>query len=322
MNKFLALSLLVSGFVANAQNDINLVLNHQFNGTPFAYNDLYADDQGRAISFNRVQYYMSSIAVVHDGGQSTSLTDVYVLGSANVSNYFLGNFSVDNIEEFNFNLGVDYAANHGNSSNYATPHPLSPQAPLMDWGWPSGYFFLVIEGKVDDNNDGTPNKMFQMHSIGDVMLRDVDVVATAGATAGSIDLALNVNIEKWIKNIDLETVGFQHNSGTINQSVASNTATFSVFENASATGVDDINANTYVVTDYAMAYAPILNYKLVARTNNSLTIIDAQGRVVVEEKNVGFEGSYFVKQELNSGIYYAVFSNAANTLTHKFVVKR
>ena len=322
MNKFLSIILIVSGFVANAQNDINLVLNHQFDGSPFVYNDVYADDQGRAVSFERVQYYMSSIAVVHDGGQSTSLTDVYVLGSANVSNYYLGNFTVDNIEEFNFNLGVDYAANHGNSSNYAAPHPLSPQAPLMDWGWPSGYFFLVIDGKVDDTGDGIPNKMFQMRSLGDVMLRGIDVVATAGVYAGAIDLALDVNIEKWIKNIDLAAVGSDHSSSSNNQNVANNTNTFSVFGNSAPTGVNDVKENTYVTADYTMAYAPILNYKLDTRSNNSLTILDAQGRVVVEEKDLGFEGSYFVKQELHSGIYYAIFSNPTNTITHKFVVKR
>jgi hypothetical protein len=212
--------------------------------------------------------------------------DVCVLGSANVSNYYLGNFTVDNIEEFNFNLGVDYAANHGNSSNYAAPHPLSPQAPLMDWGWPSGYFFLVIDGKVDDNNDGIPNKMFQMRSLGDVMLRGIDVVATAGVYAGNIDLALDVNIEKWINNIDLTTVGIDHSSSSSNQSVANNTFTFSVFENSAATGINNINANTYVTANYTVAYAPILNYKLDARSNNSLTILDAQGRVVVEENNL------------------------------------
>lgn len=322
MNKFLSFILIAAGFIANAQNNINLVLNHQFDGTPFVYNDVYADDQGRAISFDRVQYYMSSIAVTHDGGQSTSLTDTYVLGSANVSNYFLGNFTVDNIEEFNFNLGVDYATNHGNSSNYAAPHPLSPQAPLMDWGWPSGYFFLVIDGKVDDTGDGIPNKMFQMRSLGDVMLRGIDVVATAAVYAGNIDLSLDVNIEKWIKNIDLATVGVDHSSSANNQSVANNTNTFSVFGNSAPTGINDVKTNTYVTADYTMAYAPILNYKLEARTNNSLTILDAQGRVVVEENNLGFEGSYFVKQELNSGMYYAVFANPKNTLTHKFVVKR
>ena len=323
MSKFLSIILIATGFVANAQSNVSLDLNHQFDGAPFAYNTVYADDQGRAVSFDRVQYYMSSISVVHDGGQTTDFTDVYILGSANVSNYSLGFFNITNLEEFNFNLGVDYAANNGNSSNYASPHPLSPQAPLMDWGWPSGYFFLVIDGKVDDTGDGIPNKMFQMRALGDVMLRGVTLMTNASIDlGGSIDLALDVNIEKWIKNIDLVTVGVDHGSSQNNQNVANNTNTFSVFGNSAPTGINDVNANTYVTTDYAMAYAPILNYKLTARTNNLLTILDAQGRVVVEEKGLGFEGSYFVKQELNSGMYYAIFSNPTNTLTHKFVVKR
>ena len=319
----LTLSIVLSAFVMQAQNNLNLILNHQFAGAPFAYNTEYADDQGRAVSFDRIQYYMSSIEVVHDGGQSTELTDVYVLGSANVTNYSLGFFNITNIEEINFDLGVDYAANHGNSSNYAPPHPLSPQTPLMDWGWPSGYFFLIIYGKVDDNGDGIPNKIFQMGALGDVMLRNVNLSTnTSLSIGGFIDLTLDVNIEQWIKNIDLATFGIEHGSSQSNQNVLNNTITYSVFENSITTGTNEMNTNTYVTTEYAMTYAPVLNYKLQNKTNNSLTILDAHGRVLVEEKNLGFEGSYFVKQELKSGIYYAFFYNSTNTITHKFVVKR
>ena len=39
-------------------------------------------------------------------------------------------------------------------------HPLGPKTPPMDWGWPSGYFFLVLDDKVDNTGDGTPNKLF------------------------------------------------------------------------------------------------------------------------------------------------------------------
>ena len=27
------------------------------------------------------------------------------------------------------------------------------------WSWPSGYFFFIIDGKVDDDRDGVPNKI-------------------------------------------------------------------------------------------------------------------------------------------------------------------
>jgi hypothetical protein len=322
MKKIITLILIFSGLIVTAQNDVNLILNHQFNGTPFAYNNIYTDDQGRAVKFSRVQYYMSSIEVVHDGNQTTPLTDVYVLGSANVSNYYLGNFNISNVEEFNFDLGVDYAANHGNSSDYTAPHPLSPQTPLMDWGWPSGYFFFVIDGYVDDNNDGVPNKMFQMRALGDVMLRDVDMTASSISGTGSIDINLDVNIEKWITNIDLATTGIDHSSSANNQNVATNTVTYSVFNNSTTTGIYSNINNSYITTDYSMTYAPVLNYKLGDNTNHSLTILDSKGRVVAEEESLGFEGSYFVKQELNSGIYYAIFQNNSNAITHKFIVKR
>ena len=309
-------------FTLQAQTDVNLILNHQFDGVPFVYSAIYLDDQGRAVEFNRVQYYMSSFELIHDGAQTTPLTSLYVLTNANVSNYPLGNFNVTDVEGFNFDLGVDYSANHGNSSNYPLSHPLAPQTPLMDWGWPSGYFFLVLNGKVDNNADGVPETPFEMNAIGDMMLKDVDLILSASPTTNTIDITLNVRIENWIKNIDLATVGITHNSGSTNQTMCANTITRQVFEALQITGISQIEIPSYITTDYTMAYAPVLNYKLSAKSDYSLAIRDINGKLIIQEEHLGFEGNYFIKKELKSGIYFATFSGNSKLLTHKFVVQR
>ena len=314
-----SISLTFISLFASSQNNVNLILNHQFNGTSFVYNDVYSDENGNAVSFDRIQIYMSGIELTHDGGQTTDLTGVYVLTHANVSNYPLGSFDVSNLENINFNLGVDYNANHGNSSNWSFTHPLSPQSPLMDWGWPSGYFFIVLDGKIDDNGDGVPNKMFQLRSLGDQMLRNVDVDVNS-SNNGTVDINLDVNVEGWIKNLNLATVGFDHSSSSNNTTVCNNTNTYNVFGNH-INSIGEINTKHYISVDYSMTYAPILNYTL-EKTNNKLLITDINGKVIVEENNIGFEGSYFIKQELKSGIYFAIFTNNKETITEKFVVQR
>ena len=304
---------------ASAQNDVNLILNHQFEGTPFTYNDVYSDENGNAVSFERIQLYMSSIEITHDNGQITDLNDLYVLTYGHVSNYSLGNYNISNVENITFDMGVDYNANSGNSSNWPSTHPLSPKSPLMDWGWPSGYFFIVLDGKVDDNGDGVPNKMFQLRSLGNQMLRNISVDVNS-TNNGTVDINLDVNIDGWIKNLNLSTVGFDHGSGLNNQTVCNNTNTYNVFSQ-NVTSINSVNTKHYISIDYTMSYAPILNYKL-EKTKTNLQITDINGKVVIDEKNIGFEGSYFIKKELKSGVYIAIFINNKEIITEKFVVQR
>jgi len=66
----------------------------------------------------------------------------------------------------------------------------------------------------------------------------------------------------------------------------------------------------------------VLFYKL-PESIYSLSIIDMQGRRLVKEENVNFEGNYFVKSELPTGMYFAVFtSNEGYQKAHQFTVNR
>jgi len=87
---------------------------------------------GTAVSLSRVQYYLSGFEITHEGGTITTMPDSYVLASANISNYTLGNEDITNLEDVNFDLGVDYASNHMGTSNWTSNHPLSSQSPSMD----------------------------------------------------------------------------------------------------------------------------------------------------------------------------------------------
>ena len=290
------------------------------------YNDNYTDDQGRAVNFNRVQYYLSSLVITHDGGQTTPLTDVYVLTNGNVSYYPLGSFAIDSVESIKLDLGVDAVANAGNTSNYPSSHPLGPQSPVMDWNWPSGYFFLVLNGQVDSDADSTPDKVFEMNAIGDVMLTNVEVTVSSGAVGNTLDIAMDVHVDNWINNIDLTSVSVDHSSSNTNQEMCQNTDTYTVFEGieqAPLVGVEKAKGpRSYVTADYTMAYAPVLNYNLSSKLPSTLVITDASGKRVIEEANVGFEGNYFILKELKSGVYFATFSNEKEILTCKFLVQR
>lgn len=316
-------------FALQAQNTLSLELNHLFKGQTFALNQDYNDDQQRAVKITSTRYYISSITLKHDGGQETALNGTYILGEGNVTNYSIdSSYNINSVEGIEFDLGVDYDANHGNTSNFPNTHPLGPKTPAMDWGWSSGYFFLVLHGKVDDNGDGTANKSFQIESFGDQLLRDIDVIEfTEPITAenGKITIPLYVNVDRWFAEMDFATIGFNHGAYAPNIKAADNTNASNVFTAQAPVSINEATEDeklAFVYTNYKMPYAPVLFYKL-PESIYSLSIIDMQGRRLVKEENVNFEGNYFVKSELPTGMYFAVFtSNEGYQKAHQFTVNR
>ena len=63
------------------------------------------------------------------------------------------------------------------------------------------------------------NKLFQLECFGDDLLRTIDPITfeepiTANGT--EITLPLYVNVERWFKEMDFETIGIEHGSGAPN----------------------------------------------------------------------------------------------------------
>ena len=149
---------------SSAQKNIVLRLNHYLNQSTFQYNQNFETD-GIINKYTRLQYYLSGFELFHDGGQLTVLNNTYVLASGHITNYYLGNFPVSSLESISFDVGVDQIANSGNTTNYPASHPLGPKSPPMDWGWPSGYFFVVTNGFTDSNNDNNPDTRFELQAL-------------------------------------------------------------------------------------------------------------------------------------------------------------
>ena len=315
--------LVVSSGLSLAQTDINMTLEHHFEGAPFTYGTTY-DLNGTAVSLTRVQYYLSGFEITHDGGTITTMPNTYVLGSGNISNYTLGNEVVTNLEGINFDLGVDYATNHMGTSSWPSGHPLSSQSPSMDWSWPSGYFFWVFEGLVDDNGDGTPNKYFGLSGIGDPLLTSVNSFTGINATGGTITLPFQVNVADWIKNLNLVSVGADHSGSANNVQVGDNTNDETVFTfNSAILSLDEkMETKSEIYANYELPYAPTIFYNLATMDHVDIKIYSMTGAVVLESDDQNFEGNYFIRKELESGSYIIVFSNGNLEESFKFIVQK
>jgi hypothetical protein len=306
-----------------AQKDINLNLIHNYNGTPFAYGQTYSTAGGTAVSFSRVQYYLSGFEVMHDGGQTLGMPDSYVLASGNITSYNLGNENVTTIEALSFDFGVDAVANGMGTSSWPASHPLSAQSPSMDWAWPTGYFFFVIDGMIDDTGDGTPNKVFELRGLGNSLLRDVNDFTGMSVPGSSIELAIDANIADWIMNIDLIAAGVDHSGGPNNVQVSDNTNDETVFTISASLDVENLNAEeSKIYANYEMPYAPTIFYNLATKSNVDVKVFNLNGQLQLESVDNSPEGNFFINEELAPGSYVIVFTNEEVGESFRFVVSK
>ena len=91
---------------------------------------------GELVNIDRLEYYLSDMSVVHDGGQETPLNGAYVLADAFVDEVHpLGLVSgVESVEGLKFKVGIDPENNHSDPVTWPQDHPLAPQVPSMHWG--------------------------------------------------------------------------------------------------------------------------------------------------------------------------------------------
>tara|TARA_Y100000746_G_scaffold165398_1_gene142755 strand:- start:719 stop:1642 length:924 start_codon:yes stop_codon:yes gene_type:complete len=158
-------SLIIAGlisisFPALAQTEVNLNINHMFNGSNAMQGEVY-QVQGADFYYERIQYYMSDFVLIHDGGTETSLGDlVLLIDSDHGSIYDLGSHDIEEIEQIKFSVGVPQNLNHLDPSSYELSHPLAHQNPSMHWGWTSGYRFLCLDAYSGSD-------IVQIHALGD-----------------------------------------------------------------------------------------------------------------------------------------------------------
>ena len=310
-----------AGFSVQAQTDIDLILNHQFNGAAFQYGTTY-DLNGTAVSLSRVQYYLCGFEMTHDGGQTTSLPDTYVLASANVSSYSLGAENITMLEGFSFDLGVDATRNGMGTQSWPAGHPLAAQSPSMDWSWPGGYFFWVLDGDVDTDADGTPDQAFSLRGLGDALLTDVTAFTGMSGSGSTITIGMDVNVADWLQAIDLATVFSQHDGGPNNQLISSNTNDETVFTLNASLNTEELTLDeSHIYADYQMAYAPTIYYDLATTNNVDITVVDMTGAIVLEAPKQSPEGNYFIRKELPDGTYLINFTNGEINEQFRFVVK-
>jgi len=213
MKPLLLVSILFAMYTVTFAQDRNvvLVMNQTLNGNPFALNTpQQLGTSGQAYKLTRLQYYVSGIQIVHDGGQVKSVPNTYLLVNPSSNNrYSLGMHSVNQIEGIRFSIGVDPERNHADPSTYPASHPLALSSPSMHWGWAAGYRFIALEGfSGPAANMLTTN--FQIHALGDELYKPIQVTAPAVEQGNELVVTIKAEYQNALQGIDISQGPINH----------------------------------------------------------------------------------------------------------------
>jgi hypothetical protein len=286
-----------------------LNIQHKFGKSNYTPNQPYVDDENRVILITRIQYYLANIELTHDGGQTVLINRQHILMDGETSVYNLGTVSpeIQHLEALNLDLGVDPSLNNSRPVNHPLGHALAENSMYSDDQ--QSYIFLSIEGMIDTDGDQTPDKPFSFHATGDQLLRNLTIEATANRNGTELKINLVANIANWLKDIDLEFVGNQENSGTDNERLCDNTDDHSVFYNVATTSVNTlVSPQNQINVDSRLDIAPTIYYNFYTVEQLDMTITNLNGSYFIQRSNLNPQGDFYMDNDLAAGIYIVIFT--------------
>lgn len=269
--------LILVPFIVKAQKNVTLHITHKLGAAAFAFDQTAQNNLSQDFKITRVDYYISGIKIIHDGGMELALPDKYILakGSANVAED-LGSLNVTNVEGIKFAIGVEAPTNNEDPTLYPSDHPLAPQAPSMHWGWASGYRFVALEGTAGSNAT-----IFEMHGLGNNNYFTQTVMAAGEDNGNDIDIFLDADYTQAVKDINVAAGPFDHGVNATDLKVLENFRDHVFKAGSRATSVK----NQPVAADFAKTYPnPVYNkltIDLLAENNlaKSVQVMDILGKV-------------------------------------------
>ena len=310
--RFLLIVLLfpILGF---SQKDLFLTLKPVFGTQDYQMQTNYVGNNGKVVKLNYLKYYLGDLSIVHDGGQILDLSEsVYLIGDTTFT-LFLGQQTVNQIEEVNFLVGVPSRFNTqaGSLAQDISLYPefsaLSFQSPSMYWGWSSGYMHMITGGKADGNNDNIPESYFELHNLGNnnqQMVTNNNVIQ-ANTSANQVELNFDCHIDRWLNGINLATLGILHDETGLNITAMQNVNTQVVFDQPA-------NADISIVGESAIQFSSQQGAIQCSWTGQlsetEITLFDSFGREM-RKQSLGNTAGQFTWIGLTPGMYFVQYAD-------------
>ncbi len=282
-----------------AQTSVVLNLEHRINQTAFAFNDARSAPGGYEFDVSRLQYYISDIQLVHDGGQTTDVEDVWLLVNAgNDVDFDLGSHNVTTIEGINFYIGVGPDVNNADPSQWASNHPLAPQNPSMHWGWSSGYRFVAMEGGAGNNTAFD----YEIHALGNNNYNQVQITTDAIDNGGTLEIVVYADYARALNGIDVSSGLILHATNGQAPTFLDNFADH-VFFPASALSVEDVAfKGSFDVFPNPTESNGQVSYSFEEDGNYTVRVMNVQGKIISSDRLTAKNGFYTLP-EVAAGQY-------------------
>lgn len=285
-----------------AQHPLRLNFVFMNDNQPIEMNTPMQDASGRTYLAQDIAFYFFDLEITHDGGQVLDLRDSVFYVSDEDHILDLGSYNIGTVELVEFAVGVPSDLNHSDISAYPDNHPLSYHVPPMHWGWSSGYVFFLFDGLGDPDNDGNPTEVFQLHSLGDQLVKLVYSENTATVHEdNSQEIIQLVNIDQWIRNINPGTTGAQHGTMGVNTTAMNNINNYPVFTAPQNAGVKELSQYTGKIRFSNENDALHLFWEEVKEAS-SFGLIDMNGKTVANGTAASANGDFRFEQ-LQAGTY-------------------
>lgn len=263
-----------------AQVNVKFGINHLVNGEELTETAVGSNDVKNDFSVGRLQYYISEIKVVHDGGTITAVEDKYILVDAfSPQMEDLGELDVTTVEGISFSIGVNEPVNKEDPAQWPAEHALAPKFPSMHWGWTAGYRFVALEGKTGP----TLSTTYEIHALGTKNYFSTTVDTKAKMVDGSLVIGLNAEYANALAGIDLSSGIITH--GDFGQAIdLLENFRDNVFSTADGVvSIDDVTSSLqFEAFPNPSASGSFTIKRSADNTIDRLEVIDIQGRKVYE----------------------------------------
>lgn len=318
---FVLLLALTSSLITFAQKDVTLTIKHMMNASTFAFNQATSNNLTEQFNFSRVEYYISNIKIIHDGGMVTPVTGKYLLVDCNGNfSESLGSFNVTSVEGITFSIGVESSLNHADPSQQPAGSPLYFQSPSMHWGWSSGYRFVAVEGKGGTLLD----KTFQLHGLFDQNYFSQTVTVAGVTKDNTIFINLDADYAEALRDVSVSSGGIHHGDNTRDLDVLKNFRDH-VFSPGSGLpeGIADLDLSdqlkVYPVPNDGTFHIDLASSELSSKASE-IQILDVLGRVV-NTKPVQGENKFTMSLDMHGMFFVQVISENQVIAATKLIIQ-
>jgi len=316
-----------SALHAQTMNQVKISFEHKAGSIPMSIDHtIFPIWNNKNVKILRAVFYISEIEIHHPDNPSVLLSDQYLLVDAldPLREFDLGAWAVDATQGVTLHLGVPSSVNHLDPTTYPADHPLAPQNPTMHWGWAAGYRFMAIEGKVDNNNDGVPESIFEYHNLGDALYKTVELTGMAEAENGVLHLHFTLDYAKLFNDMPMTGNLLQHGSNGANNGMMENGATQGFITMSAVSPNQDVTINSRSISASPNPFSSetLIRYELPASDALTLVVTNSLGQAVYTRNDLAAKGSLrFEKGNLPSGVYhYAFYENKELLARKKFII--